>query len=272
MLAYQQRVNDIVESRLDLEQSTINNLSVFFNSFQRKLIYEIKLVSSITTQDGTTQTGQSHQTTTGYYANGTPKYKTIVNKFAVMDIFLVLPGKSRQKLTRIVLAPVNILKYNPKKDDLDTESNSVKLLILTGNIAPIITTTPVVTPVVTPTPQETQALTTLYAYYSSKGATLPTITERSVIYESYGIGPRGTYVGTAEQNNALLAKLQTPAPSSSSTSSNTSTSSSSSTNTPASTSNANNTNQYNTVTGAKLATGQSYVNAQGVTITQGTKI
>ena len=52
------------------------------------------------------------------------------------------------------------------------------------------------------------AATTLYQYYTSQGKTLPNITDRAKIYESSGLGAASTYGGTAEQNTALLNKLQ----------------------------------------------------------------
>jgi len=52
-------------------------------------------------------------------------------------------------------------------------------------------------------------MNTLYEHYKSKGETLPTWQERAPIYESQGLGVASSYTGTAEQNTALLGKLQT---------------------------------------------------------------
>ena len=49
--------------------------------------------------------------------------------------------------------------------------------------------------------------TTLYEFYTQQGKTLPPLTERSKIYEQYGLGSAGTYTGTAPQNTILLQKL-----------------------------------------------------------------
>lgn len=63
------------------------------------------------------------------------------------------------------------------------------------------------------------AINTLYEYYKSKGQKLPSIAERSKVYEQSGLGSAGLYQGTYSQNVALLGKLQaqpepkpTPAP------------------------------------------------------------
>lgn len=47
---------------------------------------------------------------------------------------------------------------------------------------------------------------TLYEFYGGK---LPSIQERSKVFESYGLGSAKDYKGTADQNIALLGKLQT---------------------------------------------------------------
>jgi hypothetical protein len=49
--------------------------------------------------------------------------------------------------------------------------------------------------------------TNLFEYYSSIGATLPSLATRAKLYEAQGLGPAGEYKGTAEQNTRLLAQL-----------------------------------------------------------------
>lgn len=56
---------------------------------------------------------------------------------------------------------------------------------------------------------------TLFEFYTQKGQALPPLTERAKLFEQQGLGSAITYQGTAEQNTALLGKLQTaplPAP------------------------------------------------------------
>lgn len=54
--------------------------------------------------------------------------------------------------------------------------------------------------------------TSLSGYYQSQGKQMPSLQERAKSFESSGLGPSASYTGTAEQNNALLQKLQTPRP------------------------------------------------------------
>jgi hypothetical protein len=51
---------------------------------------------------------------------------------------------------------------------------------------------------------------TLYDYYTGQGKALPSVQERSVIYESSGLGAANTYTGSAQQNTQLLAALSKP--------------------------------------------------------------
>jgi len=51
---------------------------------------------------------------------------------------------------------------------------------------------------------------TLYDYYTGLGQALPSLSERSKIYESSGLGSASGYQGTSQQNTALLGSLQTP--------------------------------------------------------------
>jgi hypothetical protein len=51
---------------------------------------------------------------------------------------------------------------------------------------------------------------TLYEYYTGQGKALPTVQERSAIYESSGLGAANTYTGSAQQNTQLLAALNKP--------------------------------------------------------------
>lgn len=234
-LIFKLRDNDIVESRLDLEQSIINNLAVFFDALPPKFIYKISVVASITTKDGTNIKGASHQVLVSTSKTGVKKYKTVYNKWLVLDISVKTDGGVVRKLERIVLAPVNILTYNPTLGDLDTESNSINVLVQSGGLKLADyqlqnTTTP---PAQTSTPAsgtvppvsnsasspnaETPAIVagaganTLFEWYQAQGQTLPSVTARATIYEGLGLGPAGTYVGTTEQNNALLSALKNKA-------------------------------------------------------------
>jgi hypothetical protein len=47
----------------------------------------------------------------------------------------------------------------------------------------------------------------LFQYYQQKGQKLPSWQERQPVYEQFGLGNAGEYIGSTEQNNALLQAL-----------------------------------------------------------------
>ena len=71
-------------------------------------------------------------------------------------------------------------------------------------------------PVQTPAPAPTlsarqiavKAATTLSAFYAAIGYPLASVEIRATLYENYRLGAKSTYVGSAEQNNRLLAVLK----------------------------------------------------------------
>ena len=88
-LAFTARPDDLIESVGELNAAAQNNLAPFLVSLPGRVIHEIKVVPSITTKDGFTQRGTAKQIISGYYKTGTPKYRTVVNKFAVMNLYIL---------------------------------------------------------------------------------------------------------------------------------------------------------------------------------------
>jgi hypothetical protein len=119
-------------------------------------VYEIKVVSSVTNKDGFTQHGTSQRVVTGHSATGVPKYKTVTNKFAVLDMFLVTDKGTRSKIRSVVLGPTDAIKFNPTGNDLATVQNTLKSSVHTTDVADIqkiVTSSPLaVAPTSTATP------------------------------------------------------------------------------------------------------------------------
>ncbi len=53
-----------------------------------------------------------------------------------------------------------------------------------------------------------KAATSLSEFYGDLGQTIPSLDSRAVLYQTVGLGPAGTYVGSADQNNKLLGALK----------------------------------------------------------------
>lgn len=320
-LEFQARPDDLIESAQEMLEAASNNLAPFIAALPSRITYQVRVVSSITTKDGFTQKGSVTQILSGYSSTGAPKYKTVVNKFAVLDIYILNDKSSRVKITTIVLGPVDSVKFQVGQSTLTEIDNGLKQVAVTSNIgdikgiatnapitvqaptsAPATPTTskhynfvigrfgnaeiwsdetlaavqargdwpnkvisygewkahpdksynaadpeiqllianeeaklprpvtsapsssvvstpaPSPTPVSTPSPAPAVAsppapkpganAATLAEWYAANGRALPTIQERSLLYQQYGLGQAAFYTGTAEQNTKLLNMLK----------------------------------------------------------------
>src|SRR3972149_1666214 len=79
------RPDDLILDIEELKQAIGNNLAPYLAAITGKMTYEIKVVRSIKTKDGLTKYGTTQQIISGYYKDGRPKYRTMTNKFAVLD-------------------------------------------------------------------------------------------------------------------------------------------------------------------------------------------
>lgn len=150
-LVFTPRPDDLIESIAELREAASNNLAPFLNTLLGKIVYEVKIVSSVISKDGFRQTGTTQRVKTGTYANGTPKYKTVTNKFATLVVYALTDKGSRAKLTTIVLGPTNSAKLTIIQDDLQELQNELPKLVTTNDIneitgietvAPVEVTTP----------------------------------------------------------------------------------------------------------------------------------
>ena len=131
------RENDLIESVDELKDSAQNNLAPFIQALPGKIIYEIKIVSSVTTRDGFRRTGEAQKVLSKYTAAGVPLYRTIINKFAVLDIFIMTDKNSKSKISSIVLGPTDAVKLQPKKNELTNIETSIRQDLFTSNVADI---------------------------------------------------------------------------------------------------------------------------------------
>lgn len=327
------RPDDLIQSVSELQTAAHNNLAPFIAALPGRIVYEIKIMSSITTKDGFTQRGTSQRIVSGYHKNGEPKYRTVINKFAVMNLFIKTDQNTKTKISSIVLGPTDAVKFQPVSNDLASVESAIRADISAPAVSSIqaintpqgvaTVATAVVPPTaavtaaapkpqanligrylvardgfdgnvykvkngkiysimpsdflltqaekisagnfgaqanaaipklkeyginvetmervqffdtivpgesgptrsepfeqffniagsVTPAPAEATAspalaANTLYEYYTALGLTLPSVEERSKLYESLKLGQAAYYTGTAEQNAKLLTALQ----------------------------------------------------------------
>jgi len=133
-LVFTPRPDDLIESAEEMRSAAANNLAPFLAALPGKIVYEVKVVSSIITKDGFKQTGTTQRVKTGTYSNGTPKYKTVTNKFATLVVYALTDKGSRAKLTTIVLGPTDSAKLTVAQNDLRTLEGELPALVTTTDI------------------------------------------------------------------------------------------------------------------------------------------
>lgn len=313
-VVFSPRTNDMIDDVEELIQSASINLATFLSTLASRVIYEIKIVSTITTKDGFTQRGTVHQVQVGTFSNGAPRYKTVTNKFAVLYLYLMTDKGTKTKIATVNVGPVNAINFQVQSNDLVEIANRLRGVVTTSNVSEIkqiVSDTPIaVTPVpATPAPlpnynisakvpgdlgyafykrpkidanpvsyvvvpdyrfgnpeyqriteeeyrRETgdkkdytnsgyqlvngvftkmtdyqpsdlnppatpaqvakanlphagsMEATSIAFFYDPNGKNYPSVAERAVLYEQYGLGSKDLYIGSAEQNIKLLAKLK----------------------------------------------------------------
>lgn len=237
-LSFTPRPDDLIESIEELKQAAANNLTPFLQTILGKIIYEVKIVPSIITKDGFKQTGTVQQIKTGTTTQGAPKYKTVVNKFATLNLYVMTDKNVRSKISTIVLGPTNSAKLTVGINDIKEVETVLPSLVTTTDIneikgietaqavtvstpvsaggapIPVPSTSSMVTPslsVSAPTPTIAvmgSNAQSLFDWYKSQGLSLPTVETRANIYEELGLGTKVYYTGTAEQNSKLLVALK----------------------------------------------------------------
>jgi len=156
--AFVARETDLIDDMSELTQSAQNNLASFVMALAGRIVYEIKIVSSVVSKDGFVQRGTTQKIISGYNSVGAPKYKTVVNKFAQLNVY-VLTGKGvRSKIDTVTLGPVNSASFQPSSSEIQLAESQIKSNIVTtdvNEINTIVTQTPTeveVTPVVVASP------------------------------------------------------------------------------------------------------------------------
>lgn len=131
------RPDDMINSADELKAAAKNNLASFVTALPGRFYYEIGIVNSVKTRGGFTQKGEAVRIISGYYQNGTPRYKTVYHKFAVLKIGVTDENGRQIKLGTITLGPVNVVDYQPTALQLKDIEQSITPELFTNNIADI---------------------------------------------------------------------------------------------------------------------------------------
>ena len=131
------RPDDMIQDADELKLAAKNNLSSFVQSIPGKFFYEIAIVNSIKTRGGFTQKGEPIRVISSYNKDGTPRYKTIYHKFAVLKIGLHDENGRNIKLGTIVLGPVNSIDFQPTTAQLGDLAKTINPELFTTNVGDI---------------------------------------------------------------------------------------------------------------------------------------
>lgn len=115
---FTERRDDLIEDAREMREAAFNNLAGFVASLSSLVRYEIKIQTNITTKDGFIQRGAAQQVVSGTNKDGTPKYRTVVNRFAVVNVYILNEKGGRTKLRQIVLGPVDAVRFSPSVSEL----------------------------------------------------------------------------------------------------------------------------------------------------------
>lgn len=102
-----------------LKQKAAEALNNFVSSVKNTLDWNIRLTSVWRKETGEVEYGKTERVVTGYYPNGTKRYKTVVTKFAILDIYDVKRGVRGTKIDSILIGKIDTLAYRPTQGELD---------------------------------------------------------------------------------------------------------------------------------------------------------
>lgn len=131
------RPDDMIQSIEELKTAANINLASFARALPGNLYYEIAVVPSVKTRGGFTQKGSAIKIVSGYYKDGSPRYKVIYHKFAVLKIGVFDENRRTVRLGTIVLGPVNPVDFQPTTAELATIAGNINAELFTNKIGDV---------------------------------------------------------------------------------------------------------------------------------------
>ena len=200
--AFVARETDLIDNMEELVAAAQNNLASFLVALSGRVVYEIKIVSSVTSKTGFVTRGTTQKIVSGRYANGQPKYKTIVNKFAQLNVYFVTSKGIKSKIETITLGPVNSATFTPDGTQIQLAENTIKSSIITNDVNEIQA---IITPqaVVIEQPKENKILPTTKLDFSANTPALKQIVDTIPVryFIAGGIGTQYFVAGVVNTIN-----------------------------------------------------------------------
>jgi hypothetical protein len=188
-LEFTPRPDDLIETAQEMLDAA-SNLAPWLQSLPTKITYQVKVVSSITSKDGFVQKGSVVQIISGYDSKGQPKYKTVVNKFATLEMYILTDKQQRVKVATIVLGPVDSVKFQVGASTITTIENAISKVVSTTDIRSV-TGISTVNPITVTTPPSQVVGATMSPPLAPVGTVIST-TPANEQYHFY-IGRYGSY-------------------------------------------------------------------------------
>ena len=131
------RPDDMIGSAEELKTAAKNNLASFVLALPGRFYYELAIVNTVKSRGGFTQKGEPVRIISSYNKNGSPRYKTIYHKFAVMQLGVLDENGRSVKLGKIVLGPVNAIDFQPTRGQLLDVAKAITPELFTTDIKAI---------------------------------------------------------------------------------------------------------------------------------------
>lgn len=141
---FRSRPDDLIEDMEELQEAINNNVAPWIAALANDIRYEVKVVSSIIV-DGLRLVGEAQRIVSGTNSDGTQRFKTIYNKFAVVKMYYVKNEDQRVLLDEIVLGPTDATGFQPNSAELLEIGAVVNQNVLTNStddISRIVSNTP----------------------------------------------------------------------------------------------------------------------------------
>lgn len=138
-IEFSPRPDDIIESVEELRIAAQNNLVPFLSTIYGRMNYEVKVVASVLDKDGVRRAGGYQTIVTGYKKDGTQKTRTIINKWAVVRIYVTTKRGARTLLDEIILGPIDSVKFQVGQKEIEQVNISMQQSVSTSNVQEINT-------------------------------------------------------------------------------------------------------------------------------------
>lgn len=134
---FESATDGYIDSDDDLKATASQTLANFVLTLPAQFKYEIGIVSTFRSPGGFSQKGEMVKVVSSYLKDGTPKYKTLYKKFAVLKVYIFDQNGRKIILLTENMGQVNSTDYTPSIGALSTLANKLTSEIFTTDVGEI---------------------------------------------------------------------------------------------------------------------------------------